>query len=440
MNKTLLIIQREYFSRVKKKSFLLMTFLVPLLFIGMYALVIFIFIKGDDNVKKIQVLDQSGIFANKLSNKKNLDFQFINGSYENAKKEMLSSETDFLLFVPANFESSSNIEIVSEKKPGLNIVGDIEDQLETVLLDKRLIQAGIDTAVINQAKPQLNINARQITDEGEKDASVGASFVVGFVAAFLIYISLFIYGTQVMRGVIEEKTTRIIEVIVSSVKPFQLMLGKILGIGMVGLTQFLLWIILSAGLATLAGTLLINDDETQTKVEQMGKDRAAAAAPGAGNSDSEMFNNFSKAATTVDFPYILGTFLFYFLGGYLIYSALFAAVGSAVDNETETQQFMLPITLPLIFTFIIGMNFIVNNPDSPLSFWLSMVPFTSPIAMMIRIPFGVPAWELALSMTLLIGGFLFTTWVAARIYRVGILMYGKKTSYKELAKWFMYKE
>ena len=438
MNKTLLIIQREYFSRVKKKSFLLMTFLVPLLFIGMYALVIFIFIKGDNSQKKIQVLDQSGVFGNKLSDKKNLDFITVKGTYESAKKQMLGSKSDFLLYIPADYETSKNIEIISEKKPGLNILGDIEKQMESILLDQRLIKAGIDTAIINQAKPSLSINARQITEEGEKDASVGASFVVGFIAAFLIYLSLFIYGTQVMRGVIEEKTTRIIEVIVSSVKPFQLMLGKILGIGMVGLTQFLLWIILSAGLATVAGTLLINNDDTKAQVEQLGKDRMASAA--ANQQGPDMLMDFSKAAGTVDFPYILGTFLFYFLGGYLIYSALFAAVGSAVDNETETQQFMLPITLPLIFTFIIGMNFIVNNPDSPLAFWLSMVPFTSPIAMMIRIQFGVPAWELALSMFLLIGGFIFTTWVAARIYRVGILMYGKKTSYKELAKWFMYKE
>jgi len=439
MNKTLLIIEREYLSRVKKKSFLLMTFLVPLLFIGMYALVIFIFIKGDDNKKQIQVLDQSGVFENKLNDKKNLDFRYIKGNYEQAKKDLLQSEADFLLYIPANYESAKNIEIVSEKKPGLNVLGDIEDQMENILQDKRLIQAGIDTAVINQAKPKLSINARQITKEGVKDASVGASFVVGFVAAFLIYISLFIYGTQVMRGVIEEKTTRIIEVIVSSVKPFQLMLGKILGIGMVGLTQFLLWIILSAGLAAIAGTLLIDTDDTKAKVEQLGKDRTGMSAA-AGETDADMLVNFTKAASTVDIPYIIGTFLFYFLGGYLIYSALFAAVGSAVDNETETQQFMLPITLPLIFTFIIGMNVIVNNPDSSLSFWLSMIPFTSPIAMIIRIPFGVPLWELLLSMALLAGGFIFTTWVAARIYRVGILMYGKKTSYKELAKWFMYKE
>ena len=438
MDKILLIIQREYFSRVKKKSFLLMTFLVPALFIGMYALVIFIFIKGDDNIKNIRVLDESGVFENKLLNKKNVDFDYISGSYADAKKNLLKSDADFLLYIPKNYNDKNNIEIISEKKPGLSVLDDIQDEMANVLQNKRLIDAGIDTAIINKAKAKVIINAKQLTAEGEKDASVGATFVVGFVAAFLIYISLFIYGTQVMRGVIEEKTTRIIEVIVSSVKPFQLMLGKILGIGMVGLTQFLLWIVLSAGLATVAGTLILKSDSSKAKIEQMKKNPDKALQQT--DSRTNAFLDFSKAADTVDFPYILGTFLFYFLGGYLIYSALFAAVGSAVDNETETQQFMLPITLPLIFTFIIGMNFIVNSPDSSLSFWLSMIPFTSPIAMMIRIPFGVPLWELLVSMALLVGGFIFTTWVASRIYRVGILMYGKKTSYKEIAKWFMYKE
>jgi ABC-2 type transport system permease protein len=240
-----------------------------------------------------------------------------------------------------------------------------------------------------------------------------------------------------MRGVIEEKTSRIIEVIVSSVKPFQLMLGKILGIGAVGLTQFLLWIILSTGLSALASTYISNDSKAKT--EQGIKKDVNHPDMKEVNSGNKV-QQFLNAADTINFPLIIGTFLFYFLGGYLLYSALFAAVGSAVDNETETQQFMMPITLPLIFTFIIGMNVIVNNPDSNLSFWMSMIPFTSPIAMMIRIPFGVPAWQIALSMVFLVIGFIFTTWVASRIYRVGILMYGKKVTYKELAKWFTYKE
>ncbi len=437
MNKVLLIIQREYFSRVKKKSFLILTFLVPTLFIGMYALIAFLIIKGDGDRKTVKVLDETGIFKTQLKDNAKIDFEFVNGNYNNEKVEIKKKESDFLLYIPADYKKSNNIEIISLKKPGLSTVNDIESDLEDILEKQRLIAAGVDTNVLKNAKVNVEINAKQLTAEGEKDASVGATFIVGFVSAFLIYISLFIYGAQVMRGIIEEKTSRIVEVIISSVKPFQLMLGKIIGIGMVGLTQFLLWIILTTGLSAVASNTLINKEDIATEISKGKTPGVTAAQSPAQNS---MIISAFNAAKTVNYSYILSTFIFYFLGGYLIYSALFAAVGSAVDNETETQQFMLPITLPLIFTFILGMNFIVNNPDSSLSFWLSIIPFTSPIAMMIRIPYGVPGWQLALSMILLVGGFIFTTWVASRIYRVGILMYGKKVSYKELVKWFNYKE
>jgi ABC-2 type transport system permease protein len=276
--------------------------------------------------------------------------------------------------------------------------------------------------------------SKELTLEGEKDSSSGAAMAVGFAAAILIYMSLFIYGIQVMRGIIEEKTSRIVEVIISSVKPFQLMMGKIVGIGLVGLTQFLLWITLSLGLMTVASQIIFNGKMDQVKSEMpMNKQTAVV------NNDSPGMD-IINALQTVDWTYILPIFIIFFLGGYMLYSALFAAVGSAVESDTETQQFMLPITLPLLFTYIMSFSFIVNNPDSSLSFWLSIIPFTSPIAMMVRLPFGVPNWELALSIILLIAGFIFTTWVASRIYRVGILMYGKKVSFAELGKWFMYKE
>ncbi len=439
MNKVFLIIQREYLSRVKKKSFLIMTFLVPSLFLAMIFLVGYLSKKGDDSKKEFKVLDQSGIFQNQLSNSSTLNFTYLDGDYAKAKKDIRKDENVYLLYIPSDYAKSGKTEIISEKKPGFAIVDDIESQMETILRNKKLIAAGIDTAVLNSSKAKVSINAKQLTDEGEKDASIGATFIVGFVSAFLIYLSLFIYGAQVMRGVIEEKTNRIIEVIVSSVKPFQLMLGKILGIGAVGLTQFLLWIILSTSLSTLAAGYFSKDESVKAKVEQVKNSTKGQEITKAASSNNKV-QDFLQAADTINFPYIISTFFFYFLGGYLLYSALFAAVGSAVDNETETQQFMLPITLPLIFTFILGMNVIVNNPDSTLSFWLSIIPFTSPIAMMIRIPFGVPGWQIALSMALLIIGFIFTTWVASRIYRVGILMYGKKVTYKELAKWFSYKE
>ena len=276
-----------------------------------------------------------------------------------------------------------------------------------------LVKAGIDTAQLHRIKSNIVIKASELTDTGEKNASIGSAYALSFTGAILIYMSIFIYGAQVMRGVIEEKTSRIVEVIVSSVKPFQLMAGKIIGVGLVGLTQFILWIGLSAAIGYLIGQNTHSmGGELQTFIHNLG----------------------SSAA------YELSFFIFYWLTGFLFYSSLFAAVGSAVDSETETQQFMLPITLPLLFTYLLSVSYLFQAPDSALAQWLSIIPLSAPVAMMVRIPFGVPGWQLALSMVLMIAGFIFTTYIAARIYRVGILMYGKKTNFKELAKWFFYKE
>jgi ABC-2 type transport system permease protein len=277
-----------------------------------------------------------------------------------------------------------------------------------------MLKNHIDTALLHSIKSDISLNPIEITDTGDNQTNLGANISIGIACAVLIYLALFIYGAQVMRGVIEEKTSRIIEVIISSVKPFQLMLGKIIGVGLVGLTQFSAWIILSVIATKIAGHAFASPQ---------GSMMAALAV-----------------LQTIHFGYILICFLFYFLTGYLLYSALFAAVGSAVDSETETQQFMFPITLPLLFTYMLSVTILFRAPDSPLAVWLSMIPFTSPVAMMLRLPFGVPTWQLVISMILMIIGFIFTTYVAARIYRVGILMYGKKASFKELSKWFFYKE
>ncbi|HEX8378475.1 MAG TPA: ABC transporter permease [Pedobacter sp.] len=408
MRKTLLIIKREYLSRVRKKSFLIMTFLVPLLFMGMTALVAYLTHTGGDAVTVVNVIDESGELLPQLKNSKGLIFLPTTENLAQAKITARKKES-FVLFIPDSISATQKVQLVSEKKAPMYVLTDIENQLNNVVRFKLLKEAGIDVNTLESIKPNIKIEYKELTDEGEKDTNTTAAYAISFSAAILIYLCLFIYGSQVMRGVIEEKTSRIVEVVISSVKPFQLMLGKILGIGLVGLTQFLLWIILSS---------------LATKV----------------TSNNMLPYNVLGALQTIPLGFILTTFLIYFLGGYLLYSALFAAVGSAVDNETETQQFMFPITLPLLFTYIMAFSFIVNNPNSTLSFWLSMIPFTSPIAMMVRIPFGVPDWQLYLSVSLLIAGFILTTWVAARIYRVGILMYGKKTSYRELVKWFMYKE
>jgi ABC-2 type transport system permease protein len=444
MNKIWLIIQREYLSRVKKKSFLIMTFLVPVLSIGMFGLMGYLMAKQNDlgDTKKVEVVDQSGIFRDKLKNGGTIEYSYSAESYTTAKANFLKSGYDYLLYIS---DSVTGIQLFSEKKATATTIQNIESGLSEIAQAQRLRTAGIDTAVLARAQKPVTLEARQITEAGEKDAQTYVAYAIGFISAFLIYISLFIYGAQVMRGVIEEKVSRIVEVIISSVKPFQLMMGKIIGIGLVGLTQFVLWITLSLLLSTVVGTAVMkNTGMANTEQVSKTKHDKNAAAHAAGGTEAQPADN--KMAKMMDIiknipiAYTIFCFLFYFLSGYLLYSAIFAMVGSAVDNETETQQFMLPITMPLVFTFMVSMSYIINNPDSSLSIWLSMIPFTSPIAMMIRIPFGVPAWQLACSMALMIIGFLFTTWVAARIYRVGILMYGKKASYKELAKWFMYKE
>ena len=438
MNKTLLIIQREYSSRVKKKSFLIMTFLVPLLIIGMYALIIVLSIKGGDNIPTVEVIDKSGIFQNNLDDSKSVKFKSSDLTLEEAKSKVVKDEKAFVLYIPSDIETGGSIEMFSQKKAGLSVISSIDRKLNDLMRVKMLKDAGIDAKTLESIKPNLSVVSKELTVEGEKDSSSAAAMAVGFAAAILIYLSLFIYGVQVMRGIIEEKTSRIVEVVISSVKPFQLMLGKIIGIGLVGLTQFLLWITLSAGLMTVSSSILLKDNMEKIQSEMPSKVQGASvpANPALNEGPGQ---GIIKAVQTVEWTYILPVFIIFFLGGYMLYSALFAAVGSAVDNDTETQQFMMPITMPLLFTYIMAFSFIVNNPDSSLSFWLSIIPFTSPIAMMVRLPFGVPNWELALSIALLIGGFIFTTWVAARIYRVGILMYGKKVSFKELGKWFMYK-
>ena len=443
MNKILLIIKREYMTRVMKKSFLMVTFLVPVLFMGMMALVVYLAVNqgGLGDTKKVEVVDESGWFANKMNSSKTIKYTYVN-NIADAKKTFLKEGYDYLLYVPA---SMTNVQLYGKKTPSLINQGKIEDELTRVARERRLNEAHIDAAVLANAQKEISVQPEQIDETGEKHAHVMAAYGVGLLCAFLIYLSLFLYGAQVMRGVIEEKVSRIIEVVISSVKPFQLMLGKIIGVGMVGLTQFVMWIVLTIVLSGVAGTAVMGNKMKAMQQVQTAKhiDVRSATAPiteQAAEAPQNEAAEFLQSLNTLPVGKIVFCFLFYFMFGYLLYSALFAAVGSAVDNETETQQFMLPVTMPLIFTFIMAQSVIINNPDSNLSIWLSMIPFTSPIAMMIRLPFGVEWPQIAISMALMVVGFLFTTWVAARIYRVGILMYGKKASYKELAKWFMYKE
>ncbi|TWI96711.1 ABC-2 type transport system permease protein [Mucilaginibacter frigoritolerans] len=411
MNKILLIIQREYITRVRKKSFIVMTMLVPALIAGMYAIIAYVATDKSETMHIVNVIDNSSEYKGKFQDEKYVKFNYPDGSLNQAKASLKDDE-DLVLNIPAN--AKDTVTLYAKKKTTLSLTDNIQRQMNDIASGISLVKAGIDTARLHKIKSNIVIKSSEMTDSGEKSTSIGATYALSFAGAILIYMSIFIYGAQVMRGVIEEKTSRIIEVIVSSVKPFQLMMGKIIGVGLVGLTQFVLWIVLSAAIGYFVGHNTAASSQNPIYIF--------------------MHNLGSNAG------YEIGCFIFYWISGFLFYSALFAAVGSAVDSETETQQFMFPITLPLLFTYLLSVSWLFQAPDSPLAVWLSMIPLSAPVAMMVRIPYNVPTWQLGVSMALMILGFLFTTYVASRIYRVGILMYGKKTSYKELVKWFFYKE
>jgi ABC-2 type transport system permease protein len=438
MRNILLVIQREYLVRVKKKSFLIMTFLAPILFVGFYATVIWVAM-GSVEKKTVQVLDESKQFASEFKDSNSLHFEIVEEPLEVAKSKMAGGDASALVYIPKDMvKDSKGLRIYAQKNVSLELKSEIEKQIEHQIESIKLAEAGITHRILEDSRVNVSSQTISLEEGEEKNSSSGAATVIGGVCAFLIYFSVMVYGTQVMRGITEEKTSRIVEVIISSVKPFQLMMGKIIGVALVGLTQFVLWITLTLLLAT-ATSFYFKDQlpQDQTQMEQVQKSMPGGAIAATSQVENPM-TEVLGAVNSLNIPLILGCFLFYFLGGYLLYSALFGAVGAAVDSDSDTQQFMLPITLPIVFSFVFA-QFVLRDPDGSLAFWTSMIPFTSPIIMMVRIPFGVPAWELALSMTLLVAGFIGTIWLASRIYRVGILMYGKKTSYKELAKWVFYK-
>ena len=448
MNKIGLIIKREYLTRVRKKSFVIMTILGPVLMAALFIVPVWLAMNEEDE-SNILVIDDSFLFHERMTDTDKIHFVFpeVGTRLDSAKSQMVESEDfDAVLYIHEKIMSTpTGIQLIYDKQPGINVIRYIENTLENDIEKFKLAKSGIDQGTIEAAKTNIKLVTKKLDEVGEESKSnTELSMIVGMFSGILIYMFIFLYGVQVMRGVIEEKTSRIIEVIISSVKPFELMMGKIIGIALVGLTQFLLWMVLSTTLISGGKTLVENhfaQKETATSIEQA-MSTTESVSPEAEEAVSAELNQAAidevfASIEQINLPIILFSFLFYFLGGYLIYSALFAAVGSAVDNEADTQQFMLPITLPIIFSFVMA-QVVINNPESPMSFWLSMIPFTSPIIMMVRIPFGVPYWELALSMFLLVIGFIGTTWVAGRIYRTGILMYGKKISYKELWKWLRY--
>jgi ABC-2 type transport system permease protein len=431
MNKITIIAKREFLSRVLKKTFLLTTIGLPLLIFGFYFLIIYFSVKGGDDTLKIAIADKAQVFKGKLENKDDVKFTFVQDEKAALKQAVDSGKYDAYVYVPASFNAQSatdSLEIVSGKSIGLMSRSKIEDRLSSVLEQQRLLTLNITKAQLDSMKKTATIRFTTVSGKEESGSKVGVSYIVGFASGFLIYMILFIYGTMVMRGVMEEKTNRIAEVIVSSVKPFQLMMGKIIGIGSVGLLQFLIWFVLVFGLQAILGAFMSGDQIAQ-----------AGAAGAAVSGKSAMFAAVGNALSQVNIPLVLGCFIFYFLGGYFLYSSLFAAVGCTVNEDPqEAQSLLLPVTLPIIFSMVI-MTKAVNAPNSGLAVFGSIFPLTSPIVMMGRIAHGVPdgvtVLQLIISMVVLVISFLFTTWMAGKIYRTGILLYGKKASWKEMMRW-----
>lgn len=436
MNTILLIVQREYWTRVRKKSFVVMTLLGPLLVAIFYGFLIWVSMAEETPTYRVLVLDETPDgMAEELASKAGPGIVFETGLPGNltAFTDALYQREDVdavLVFPLRAFENPSSIYLGYKTPPSLESRSGISSAVEQVLEKQKLAFYDIPQSTFDEIRKRLDMPIRQLKESGslQSDDSLLRT-ALGLGSGFLIYMFIFLYGVMVMRGVLEEKTSRIVEIIISSVKPFQLMMGKILGIALVGLTQFVIWALLSGLAMAIVGGIMAPD-----ALEQARQGSLQTQAEVGGINTGEVLGMIAG----INWLVILGSFVFFFLGGYLLYSSLLAAIGAAVDSETDTQQFMLPVSLPLAFSLVISMN-IIKNPDGPWATFFSIFPLTSPIVMMSRIAFNPPAWQVALSMGLLVVSFVLTTWMAGRIYRTGILMYGKKASYRELVKWLFYK-
>lgn len=440
MRKIRIIIVREYLTRIKKKSFIIMSILGPILMAALFIVPAWVATLEDDEDKLIAVVDSSRLFYHILPETEKIHFIYLDKvSVVDAEKDISKNHYYAVLYIPPMVLSSPVVTLSSPKQPSLSVRMHIVSSLKSQIESFKLIKKDIDPEVIQSVKTDVKVGVVKLNDNGTREEkSSDLQMIVGFVGGFLIYIFIFMYSAQVMRGVIEEKNNRIVEVIISSVKPFQLMMGKIIGIALVGLTQFAIWGVLTFSIVSIASTIMIKNnhfmEDNMQGVSILEKNSNHLTNNIQTDfSDSEVSAIF-KSIKDIDFGVMIFSFLFYFIFGYFMYSALFAAIGGAVDNDADTQQFMLPITIPLILSIVLVSN-ITSNPEGPIAFWFSLIPLTSPVVMMVRIPFGVPWTEVLLSASILIGTFIFTTWLAGKIYKTGILLYGKKVTYMDLYKW-----
>jgi len=437
MNKIFIVAGREFFTRIQSRTFIVMSILGPLLF-GLFVLVPVLMAKWNNDSTTVWVHDPSGQLSDAFQDQNGLKFQVLpqgtlsNGVLVQADsaniRQLLEDQDAGLLHLQAP-DSNLNVEAryYSAQAAGLKITERIQSALNDRLYRLRMERQGLDPKVIESLRAEVQLQTSVWTDQGSEDSHTETAMLLGFGAALLMYMFIFMYGSMVMRGVIEEKASRVMELLVSTTKPFELMMGKILGIASVGLFQFVLWLLLGTAISTAIGAM------------GLGSGPGTASVPGTVNSlPADAQADWMQILGQMPWETIIPFFLFYFLGGYFLYAALFAAVGSAVDSEGDSQQLMLPISLPIILSFVAS-QFVMQNPHGSLAFWMSMIPLTSPVVMVVRLPFGVPGWELALSMFLLVAAFVLAVWLAGRIFRIGVLMYGQKVSFNLLRKWLFYR-
>ena len=440
MNKLGIIIKREYLTRVKNKSFLIITFLGPIFFVALMIAPALLALNSDkmESKKAIAVLDETGWFYQKFDNTETNTFVYHdeNENIDSLKKLVFEDIYDAILYIPGtSLNIPVNAKLYSDKQISMTLSSYIENTMKKEVEHKKLLALGIDPEIVKSANTNINIaNIRMDSEDKEETRYTELESIIGYVSAFVIYFSIFLFSSQVLRSVIVEKTNRIVEVIISSVKPFELMMGKIIGNALVGLTQFTAWIVLTLAIYFVTSSIILGPELISPTGTVMTQEISKLTET---TEAQDIMLEAVNMIQTINFSAILWSFLFYFLFGFLLYAALFAAIGGMVDNETDSNQFITILTIPLILAIICSPA-MMENPESGLTLWLSMIPFTSPIAMMIRIPFGIPYWQLGISITLLILTFILMTWIAAKIYRTGILMYGKKPTWKEIWKWLKY--
>ncbi len=447
MNTLSLVIQREYVTRVRKKSFIILTLLMPLLMVALTFLPLWLSTLNDGEVKRIAVIDQTGIYASLLQSTDSYHFEVIGEAEQADAEKKIGSDLFAILQITGDLnEDAGAVSLTSEKQSPQELQSLIRQTLSEKVKQQRLDQlsrsGGVDTAAIAQVrnilekKTTVSLRTLRMGDDGSvSESSTEVATIIGMIFTILIYMFILMYGNMVMQAVLEEKKSRIVEVMVSSVKPVNLLIGKIVGIGLVGITQLAIWGILTGGLFSLLSFLVASPEQAASMTAGMGGMGNMSAM---GNVGGIQLEGILRSILRINWPEVVLCFLLFFIGGYILYASIFAMFASAVDSEEDTGQFLTPVTLLIMFAFFAGF-YSVNNPDGPLAFWASLIPFSSPIVMMVRIPFGIPLWEKLLSIVLLYGSFILISLVAARIYRVGILMYGKKPSLKEMFKWVKYK-